>query len=213
MNHLIVLAHPRKESFTHRVSAVWSEAVVTLGHTVILRDLYALNFNPVADAEEAVTRPLAPPKPDVAAEMALLQAADVVTFIAPVWWIGPPAILKGWLDRVLRGGGFAYGYGPAGPSGMLKNKRGMVFTSAGSTPDEFIDSRKLDAIHVMWAQGVVEFCGIRLLEHIHFGPVGSRTKPDQIAVFLTEVQSAAQRHFGAGQTWAETPICRDQPAC
>jgi len=194
--HLVVLAHPRAASFTRQVCDRYLDGVRSLGHTVVLRDLYAMKFDPVATADEAFTRPAADPAPDVRIEMDHLIAADVVTFIAPVWWIAPPAILKGWLDRVLRGGGFAYGYGPAGPRGLLAGKRGLVFTSSGSTEQEFIDSRKLDAIRVMWGVGTVEFCGIAMLDHLHFGPVGSRSKPEMIAGYLQQVQDCVRRHFG-----------------
>lgn len=197
MKHLLVLAHPRPESFTRQVAATYSQAVQALGHQVVLRDLYAMRFNPVADGDEGRTRPQGPPAPDVQVEMDHLVAADVLTFVSPVWWIAPPAILKGWLDRVLRGGGFAYGYGPNGPRGTLVGKRSLVFTSSGSTEREFVDSRKLDAIRVMWGVGTVEFCGMTLLDHQHFGPVGSRSTPAMVEGYLARVRDAVARHFGA----------------
>jgi NAD(P)H dehydrogenase (quinone) len=197
MKHLVVLAHPRHESFTRRVCDTYIEAVSCLEHAVVLRDLYAMGFNPVASAEEAYTRPSAMPAPDVQVEMDHLLAADVVTFISPVWWIAPPAIMKGWLDRVLRGGGFAYGYGSSGPRGLLIGKRGLVFTSSGSTEREFMDTRKIDAIRIMWGVGTVEFCGIRLLEHLHFAPVGSRSSCEMIEGYLQKVHQVVERHFKA----------------
>lgn len=197
MKHLLVLAHPRPESFTCRVAATYTQAVQALGHDVLLRDLYAMRFNPVADGDEGRTRPQGPPAADVQAEMDHLVAADVVTFVSPVWWIAPPAIMKGWLDRVLRGGGFAYGYGPNGPRGTLVGKRSLVFTSSGSTEHEFDGSRKLDAIRVMWGVGTVEFCGMKLLEHLHFGPVGSRSTAEMVDGYLGRVREAVGRHFGA----------------
>ncbi len=195
MKHLIVLAHPRRESFTRRVCDTYIEAVLALGHEVLLRDLYEMQFNPVADAEEGRTRPGAPPAPDVQIEMDHLLAADVVAFVSPVWWIAPPALMKGWLDRVLRGGGFAYGHGPTGPRGALVGKRSLVLTSAGSTVDEFERTGKLAAIRVMWGVGTVEFCGMQLLEHLHFGPVGSRSSPEMINGYLERVRLAVRLHF------------------
>lgn len=194
MKHLVVLAHPRTASFTRQVAAAYIDAVSALGHEVVLRDLYALRFNPVADGDEGRTRPQGDPAADVRVEMDFLVAADVVTFVSPVWWIAPPAILKGWLDRVLRGG-FAYGYGPNGPRGALQGKRSLVFTSSGSTEREFLDSRKLEAIRVMWGVGTVEFCGMTLLEHLHFGPVGSRSTPQMIEAYLERVRQAVRLHF------------------
>jgi NAD(P)H dehydrogenase (quinone) len=196
MKHLVVLAHPRPGSFTHQVCDTWCATVRELGHQVVLRDLYAMGFNPVAAPEEAYTRPPQPPAADVQVEMDHLVAADAVSFIAPVWWIAPPAILKGWLDRVLRGGGFAYGYGPNGPTGTLRGKTATVFTSAGSTQQEFLASGKMDAIRVMWKAGTIEFCGMQLLEHVHFGPVGSRATAETVAGYLLQVRDAALRHYG-----------------
>lgn len=195
MKHLVVLAHPRERSFTRSVASTYIQAVEDLGHSVQLRDLYAMNFNPVGSADEAYTRPVADPPPEIRVEMDHLLAADIVTFVSPVWWISTPAIMKGWLDRVLRGGGFAYGYGPNGPRGALIGKKGLVFTSSGSTQREFVDSRKLDAIRVMWGAGTVEFCGMQLLDHLHFGPVGSRSTPEQITAYLSEVRAAVARHL------------------
>ena len=196
MKHLVVLAHPRTPSFTRAVCSTYIDAVQALGHEVVLRDLYAMQFNPVAAPDEAWTRPPTGPAPDVQVEMDHLVAADVATFISPIWWIAPPAIMKGWLDRVLRGGGFAYGYGPNGPRGSLLGKKSLVFTSSGSTEREFLDSRKIDAIRVMWGVGTVEFCGMQMLEHLHFGPVGSRSTPEMVAGYLARVKESVQRHFG-----------------
>lgn len=195
MKHLVVMAHPREHSFTRSVTNTYIEAIEALGHSVLLRDLYAMKFDPVGGADEAVTRPLAEPPPSIRTEMDHLVAADIVTFVSPVWWISSPAIMKGWLDRVLRGGGFAYGYGANGPRGALTGKKSLVFTSSGSTQREFADSRKLDAIRIMWGVGTVEFCGMQLLEHLHFGPVGSRSTPDQIASYLADVRNAVARHL------------------
>lgn len=195
MKHLVVLAHPRQESFTRRVASAYIDTAQALGHAVELRDLYRIGFNPVADADEGRTRPVGEPAADVRLEMDHLIAADVVTFVSPVWWIAPPAILKGWLDRVLRGG-FAYGYGPQGPRGSLTGKRSLVFTSSGSTEREFVDSRKLEAIRVMWGVGTVEFCGMTLLEHLHFGPVGSRSTAEGIEHCLERTREAVRQHFG-----------------
>lgn len=197
MKHLVVLAHPREQSFTRSVATTYIECVEALGHTVRLRDLYAMKFNPVGAPEEAFTRPVGEPPPEIQVEMDYLIAADIVTFVSPVWWIAPPAIMKGWLDRVLRGGGFAYGYGPNGPRGALVGKKGLVFTSSGSTQREFVDSRKLDAIRVMWGPGTVEFCGMELLDHVHFGPVGSRSTPEQVEHYLAEVRATVAQRVGA----------------
>ena len=192
MKHLVVLAHPRQDSFTRHVATTYIETVEALGHEVCLRDLYGLHFNPVASAEDIAAMRTGKVAADVQVEMRHVQEADVITFIAPVWWISMPAILKGWIDRVLVFG-FAYGYGPDKlVTGLLSGKRGFVFTSSGSTTQEFIDTGKMAAIRAMWGVGTVEFCAIRLLAHVHNAPVGSRSTGEHIENCLETVRSTVR---------------------
>ncbi len=195
MRNLVVLAHPREASFTRSVCKVYCEEVRARGHTVELRDLYRMRFDPVATPEDITAFTKGRPAPDVVAEVEHVKAADVITFIAPVWWISTPAILKGWIDRVLVPG-FAYGYGASGlVEGRLQGKKGLVFTSSGSTTREFLDTGKMAAIRTMWGVGTVEFCGMQLLEHVHCAPVGRRSTPEMIEAYLALVREAVTRHF------------------
>lgn len=197
MRHLLVVAHPRADSFTRAVAAAYVDAVHALGHATEVRDLYAIGFDPVADDTECTTRPRHEPADDVKVEMAHVSAADVLVFVSPVWWISPPAMMKGWLDRVLRGG-FAYGHRPGrGVGGLLTGKKGLVFTSSGSTLQEFVDTGKLDAIRTMWDVGTVRFCDMEMLGHVHFGPVGSRSTPQMIEAYLDRVRSTVRELFAA----------------
>lgn len=199
MQHLIVLAHPRADSFTRRVAQAYMEPLRVAGHRVILRDLYAMHFNPVASTEDLAAMRTGRVADDVQVEMDLVRQSDAIAFIAPVWWISTPAILKGWIDRVLVFG-FAYDHGPDKlVRGLLKDKLGIVFTSSGSTRQEFEETGKMNAIRTMWGIGTVEFCAIRLLEHVHFAPVGSRSTDEIINSYLTKARDTAIRHFPPGR--------------
>lgn len=101
MRVLLVYCHPVPESF---VAAVRTRAVETLraaGHEVDLLDLYAEGFDPVLSADErrGYHEPGANEAP-VAAHLERLRACEALLFVYPTWWYGPPAMLKGWLDRV-----------------------------------------------------------------------------------------------------------------
>lgn len=102
MRALVVYCHPRRGSFTQAVRDVVLEKLAAAGAEVRLRDLYAEGFDPVLSApehegyeDEATNR--AP----VAAHVADLQWCDTLIFVYPTWWYGLPAMIKGWLDRVL----------------------------------------------------------------------------------------------------------------
>lgn len=194
MKHLVVLAHPRERSFTRDICAIYVEALHERGHDVVLRDLYGMGWNPVAsDADLNAMRSGAIPD-DIRLEQAHVIAADVITFIHPIWWIGLPAIIKGWVDRVLLFG-FAYRHGKAGVEGMLEGKRAMIFTSSGSTQAHFDESGKMRSVLVAQDLGTMEFCGIRMIEHVHFAPVGTRSTPEMIAAWRQLTRDKVRQHF------------------
>jgi len=98
---LIVHAHPSPESFS---ASLAQEAAVTLnrqGHDVVLSDLYAENFDPVLPLA-TFRRYLDPAgnRDGVESRAQQLKAAEALIFVFPVWHDGPPAILKGYFDRV-----------------------------------------------------------------------------------------------------------------
>lgn len=194
MNHLIVVAHPREGSFTHEVCRIYAEELRARGHHVVLRDLYAMKFNPVATVEDITGNRTGKVPPDVKIEQEHLVWSDVITLIHPIWWIDRPAILKGYIDRVFAIG-FAYGYGPSGPVGTLKGKRAVIFTSAGSTQDHFDQSGKMQAVRVAQDLGTMEFCNIEMIEHVHFSPVGSRSTPEMVENYKQRVRETVRTHF------------------
>ena len=107
---LIVLAHPEPTSFNADWARATAGAVEAAGEKVIWSDLYALGFDAAErGAFYSDETPFDPLKaqatgdwpPDVAEEVEKIRAADNLIFHFPLWWFGPPAILKGWCDRVL----------------------------------------------------------------------------------------------------------------
>ncbi|REH36765.1 NAD(P)H dehydrogenase (quinone) [Paraperlucidibaca baekdonensis] len=146
MNILIVHAHPEPQSFT---SALKDAAVADLsaaGHSVVVSDLYAMGFNPVASAADFGSRgdadylnyaleqrhnvKAASLAPDIAAELEKIQAADLVLLSFPLYWFSVPAILKGWIDRVFVSG-IVYGGRRIYDGGGLKGKRAMAIVTTG----------------------------------------------------------------------------------
>lgn len=106
--HAVILAHPDEDSFNAAVANAWCETAKACGHDGVLRDLYRLGFDPVLKPGE-LSRPGRYAMPDdVAAELTVIEHAAVFVLVYPVWFGGPPAILKGYIDRVL-GAGFGYG--------------------------------------------------------------------------------------------------------
>lgn len=102
MRALIVYCHPSPNSFTAAVCATVQERLAAAGAQIRLIDLYARGFDPVLSRTEWESYLDSDPQGGPLAEdIADLAWADTLIFVYPTWWYGLPAILKGWLDRVL----------------------------------------------------------------------------------------------------------------
>ena len=103
MEVLVVCAHPHPESFTHAIVAAVEHGLAKGSHHATVLDLYAIGFTAAMSTEEHRAyhgdEPLVDPM--VAEHAALVQRAEAIVFVYPTWWSQPPAILRGWLERVL----------------------------------------------------------------------------------------------------------------
>ncbi|MDG4647168.1 NAD(P)H-dependent oxidoreductase [Roseibacterium sp. SDUM158017] len=102
MRALVVYCHPRRGSFTAAVRDVVMDKLASAGAEVRLRDLYAEGFDPVLSAREhEIYEDEARNRAAVAQHCSDLAWCDTLIFVYPTWWYGLPAMIKGWLDRVL----------------------------------------------------------------------------------------------------------------
>lgn len=101
MRILLVYCHPVPESFNAAVRDAVLAALAAGGHDVRLRDLHAEGFDPVMRAEERRHyHDEGVNEVPVAAHLDDLRWCEGLVFVYPTWWYGPPAMLKGWIDRV-----------------------------------------------------------------------------------------------------------------
>lgn len=101
LQHLLVHANPSADSFGHAIVNAYVDTVRGCGQDVVVRDLYAMKFDPVLQAQERPGSDHWTASPDVAPELDLVNAADILVLVYPIWFGLPPAILKGYVDRVL----------------------------------------------------------------------------------------------------------------
>lgn len=92
IRHLVVVGHPASDSFNHAIARAYCEAVEDCGQIAILRDLYALVFDPLLKASERPGRPGFELSQDVRDELELVRACRVVTLVYPIWFGMPPAV-------------------------------------------------------------------------------------------------------------------------
>lgn len=158
MNVLIVHAHNEPQSFTAALKDLAAAELRAQGHQVEVSDLYAMKFKAVADSDDFQQR--ANPDylvyaleqrnavnngtlaADIAAELEKIKAADLIIFSFPIYWFSVPAIMKGWLDRVLVSG-YCYGGLRFYDRGGLAGKKTMLACTLGGQPHML----KADGIH------------------------------------------------------------------
>ena len=135
MNTYIVYCHPNPESFTFAVRERAVAALVADGHQVRLTDLYADGFEPAMSLDERLTHQEPQHRPDLSDYCDNLRWCDALVFIYPTWWSGEPAMLTGWLDRVLlRGVAWEMTANNTGITAQLTNIHRLVtITTHGSS--------------------------------------------------------------------------------
>ena len=152
----IVYGHYDDKSFNAAIKNTFIDGALEAGHKVDLLDLYKENFNPIFAGEE--------PGPEILDHRKRIEDCDAIVFIAPVWNFRMPAILEGWIDRVLAPPwAFSfkqlignYGY----PNGNLSDKKAIIFCTYGS-PRFAVTTFFLNLPIRRLKRGVFHICGIR----------------------------------------------------
>ena len=142
-----------------------ASALRNIGHTVTLHDLYAENFDPLLPSAE-IPRDGQLPE-NIRKHCSEITAADGIIIVHPDWWGMPPAIMKGWIDRVLRPG-VAYQFaetdsGEGIPAGLLKAGAALVFNTS-NTPRQREIGVLGDHLERLWKDCILNFCGIPLVQ-------------------------------------------------
>lgn len=160
MNTVILYAHPNSMSFNAALAKVAEEEVLKRGWQVKVKDLYAMNWNPVLSAEDFQGYHAGQIPEDIKREQEDISWADLVILVAPVWWHSVPAILKGYMDRVFSVG-FAYKYGGKGPEGLLKGKTGLLITTCGASQEMAEKSGMLRTLQTSLVEALFGFSGFQ----------------------------------------------------
>ncbi|GAA2802152.1 NAD(P)H oxidoreductase [Streptomyces showdoensis] len=195
---LLVLTHPRPDSLTAQVAARLRARLEGAGGTVDVMDLYAEGFDPAlrpqdepdwTDREKTYS-------PEVHAHMDRILAADDVLVVFPVWWFGPPAMLKGWIDRVWN---YGFAYGRSRP--RLAAKRMVWLPLMGATAAEIGELGMTDILDRTLRHGISAYCGIEdstvsTLYGTELSGLAPEARPARVAELLTEAEAALDATLG-----------------
>jgi putative NADPH-quinone reductase len=191
----LILAHPDKESFNAAIAARCRETLVGNGHMVYFHDLYAEKFDSLLPAGE-IPREAELPEA-LKRHCDEIASVDGIVVVHPNWWGQPPAIMKGWVDRVFRPG-IAYEFieGDAGegiPSGLLKAASALVFNTSNTESGREIEVFK-DPLETIWKNCIFDLCGVHDFYRRMFNIVVASSEEAR-ARWLSEVSETVNRFY------------------
>jgi len=195
MNISVILAHPTAGSFNHAIASRTIKSLKREGHDVRFHDLYQERFDPVLTGKEIPRE--APLPHGIQRHCEEISEADGIVVIHPNWWGQPPAILKGWVDRVIRPG-VAYEFlegdkGDGVPKGLLRARAAVIFNTS-NTPAERERDVFGDPLETLWRNCIFGLCGVGNVYRIMFTVVVTSSAA-QRAQWLNEVEDAVSLHF------------------
>jgi NAD(P)H dehydrogenase (quinone) len=191
----VILAHPDEMSFNHAIARTVVEQLEKNGHDVFFHDLCAESFSPLLVADEIHKDALLPAM--VREHSEEIRQAEGIIIIHPNWWGQPPAILKGWIDRVIRPG-VAYEFleGDSGegiPKGLLTAQAALVFNTSNTMSER--EQRIFgDPLETIWRNCIFGLCGVRTFHRRTFSVVVTSTESERKR-WLDEVRTTIDKVF------------------
>jgi NAD(P)H dehydrogenase (quinone) len=189
----VILAHPDKSSFNHALAHAVIDEFQSNGNTVFFHDLYEEKFDPILPTVEILKD--APLPPEIQSHCDEISRLDGIVIIHPNWWGQPPAILKGWVDRVIRPG-VAYEFieedkGEGVPNGLLKAKFALVINTSNTSTDRE-KSVFGDPLEGLWKKCIFELCGVTNFYRKMFNIIVISSKEDR-ENWLAETREIVKR--------------------
>jgi len=191
----VILGHPKRGSFNHAIARAAVHALKTGGHEVAFHDLYQEAFDPVLPDVEL-------PKGAVVPTLIMrhcdeIAAADGIVIVHPNWWGQPPAIVKGWIDRVIRPGvAYEFKEGDSGegiPVGLLRAKWALIFNTSNTEAKREQDVFG-DPLERIWKDCIFGLCGVKHVLRRTFSVMVLSTEQQREA-WLDEVRETVGRCF------------------
>ena len=191
----VILAHPDPGSFNHAIAETVYYALKANGYGVSYHDLYKEKFDPRLNLEELSKDAILPAL--IRKHCDEIAAASGIVIVHPNWWGQPPAILKGWMDRVIRPD-VAYKFlegdtGEGIPKGLLKARAALVFNTSNTETQREKDVFG-DPLETIWKNCIFGLCGVTNFHRRMFNVIVTSTE-DQRSGWLLDVEKDIHTFF------------------
>jgi len=194
----LIVANPKPRSFCHALALAAASVCRSLGHEVRFHDLHLEAFDPVLDEQELKERRSGSPLVEDHCREA--KDADVFIVVHPNWWGQPPAILKGWVDRVLRADvAYRFSEGDAGtgiPRGLLKARKAIVLNTSDTSMERELAAFG-DPLDTLWGKCIFRYCGVPEFVH-HTYSVVANSSPAERQAWLEHARELVRATLAEG---------------
>lgn len=185
---LVIEGHPAPQSLVGGLAHAYAEGARAAGAVVETIRLADLRFDPVLHAGFHGEQPL---EPDLVRVHEAILRAGHVAFAFPTWWAGPPALVKGFVDRTfLPGLAFRFEPGASLPTGLLAGRSARLITTMDS-PSWWYRFKHGRAVHRSFISATLDFVG--------FAPIASRTVYKVRELDQTDREAALRRAARDGE--------------
>ncbi len=195
MRILVVLAHPRRDSFNGAVAAALLDGLREAGHDPDMADLYAEGFRPALTEADMAAFSSGSAPADVTGYQERVRRAEGLAFVFPIWWFSMPAAMKGFFDRVFFEG-FAFRFLPDGRvEGLLRHSRALVLNTAGASAlqyEAFGFQKPLERLLDDWT---LRLCGVGQVRHVVFHGLAAADEGTRRG-YLAEARRLGAESFG-----------------
>lgn len=164
MRCLVIYTHPATKGYCPFIKDEVEAELKKKKIEYEILDLYKMKYDPVLHEKEHYTsggREVSRQNKEIQKK---IKSSDTLIFIYPVWWYSPPAMLKGFLDRVLTPY-FAFKYENNIPIGLLEGKDALVFITTGGPKFYYTVTGNMPGRLI---KSILHFCGLKT-RLVHFG--------------------------------------------
>jgi NAD(P)H dehydrogenase (quinone) len=208
LKHAIIVCHPAEDSFTLAIAKRYAEAVRAHGHETVVRDLYRLSFDPVLKNDERQGQP----RDDVVREWQVLGDVDVFVLVYPIWFGAPPAMMKGYIDRVFGAGRMRGSAGEGSEVSGLQGKQLVSLTLSGTMRAWLDEKGVLGSLRNVFDRYMADVFGLAETHHYHFDGVQPGLPERDYRFQLAKVGEAATEVLTrVGRGWSKNPNAGEPP--
>ncbi|MCF8707814.1 NAD(P)H-dependent oxidoreductase [Rhizorhapis sp. SPR117] len=189
--HVVVLAHPDPDSFNATIARAYCDAVIAFGQEASVRDLYAMGFDPRLKNSERPDKRGTKLATDVRAELDALSGSDVIALVYPIWFGMPPAILKGYIDRVVGAGVTPQQVQHRAAEGPLTAGHMVSITTSGAPEEWLHEQGQIQSLRELATLYLFRAFSMHSADYLHIGGIVEDLPKDIIEGHLSDVRAKA----------------------